>query len=84
MNIYGIDQQNSGKVAEFMASIKPDWWDFEGANRQLQDVSLLAKLVGWYMEEKHHRLHRHVLPWQTDHGLCGGVEKPQVKREGAF
>lgn len=51
MNIYGIDQQNSGKVAEFMASIKPDWWDFEGANRQLQDVSLLAKLVGWYMEE---------------------------------
>ncbi len=51
MNIYRMDQQNSGKVAQFMSLIKPDWWDFEGANGQLQDVSLLAKLVGWYMEE---------------------------------
>ena len=34
-----------------MSAIKPDWWDFEGANQQLQDVGLLAKLVGWYLEE---------------------------------
>lgn len=34
-----------------MSTIKPGWWDFEGASQQLQDVSLLARLTGWYMEE---------------------------------
>lgn len=51
LNINRITKQNIGAVAQFMAAIKPDWWDFEGAFGQLQDVGLLAKLVGWYMEE---------------------------------
>ena len=34
-----------------MSAIKPDWWDFDGASRQLQEVSLLANLIGWYMGE---------------------------------
>lgn len=49
MDIYKIDESNITAVAKFMSTIKPDWWDFEGASQQLQDVSLLAKLVGWYM-----------------------------------
>ncbi|MCI9678249.1 MAG: hypothetical protein HFF77_04625 [Oscillospiraceae bacterium] len=49
MSIYPIDESNAAAVARLMSSIKPDWWDFEGARRQLRDVSLLAKLIGWYL-----------------------------------
>lgn len=49
MDIYKIDKSNVDSVAGLMARIKPDWWDFEGARGQLEDVSLLAGLVGWYM-----------------------------------
>lgn len=51
MDICKIDKINVAAVAELMSALKPDWWDFEGASRQLQDVSLLAKLIGWYMGE---------------------------------
>lgn len=49
MNIYKINKSNVDSVAKLMSTIKPDWWDFEGASQQLQDVSMLANLVGWYM-----------------------------------
>lgn len=49
MEIYPIDRTNAAAVAKFMAEVKPDWWDFEGAERQLQDVTVLARLVGWYL-----------------------------------
>lgn len=51
MVIRRMEPSNVGAVAKLMSAIKPDWWDFEGANQQLQDVGLLAKLVGWYLEE---------------------------------
>lgn len=51
MVIRRMAPSNVGAVAKLMSAIKPDWWDFEGANQQLQDVGLLAKLVGWYLEE---------------------------------
>ena len=34
-----------------MSTIKPDWWDFQGASQQLRDEKLLARLVGWYLGE---------------------------------
>ena len=46
MDIHKIDESNIDAVAKLMSSIKPDWWDFEGASQQLQDISLLANLVG--------------------------------------
>lgn len=49
MDIHQINPSNAPTVARLMASIKPDWWDVEGANQQLQDVSALAKLIGWYL-----------------------------------
>lgn len=52
MNIYQITPSNAEAVARLMSEIKPDWWDFEGASQQLQDVSLLARLIGWYMGEE--------------------------------
>ncbi|MDE6956068.1 MAG: hypothetical protein K2P18_09975 [Oscillospiraceae bacterium] len=51
MGIYQINSSNAAAVAELMAAIKPDWWDFEGASQQLLEASALAKLVGWYMGE---------------------------------
>ena len=48
VEIYRITTSNVNSVAELMAAIKPDWWDFEGACQQLLDVSLLANLIGLY------------------------------------
>jgi len=42
MGIYTIDAENILTVSEFMASIKPEWWDIEGASQQL------SKGTGWY------------------------------------
>ncbi len=46
MTIKRIQSSNAGAVAELMSILKPEWLDFEGANQQLQDVQLLATLVG--------------------------------------
>lgn len=51
MRISQIDKSNVDVVAKLMSTIKPDWWDFAGANQQLQDVTLLARLIGWYMDD---------------------------------
>ena len=40
MEICKIGTSNVNSVAKLMADIKPDWWDFEGACQQLQDVSV--------------------------------------------
>ena len=42
MGIYKIDYDNISVVSKFMASIKPDWWDEEGAKKQLSGG------IGWY------------------------------------
>ena len=51
MNIYRIDEGNIPRVAKFMAGVKPDWWDFEGAVDQLGDIRNMAQNVGWCMGE---------------------------------
>lgn len=84
MGIYKIDRSNLDSAAKLMSAVKPDWWDFEGASRQLQDVTLLANLIGWYMgdnadpsgwilcaqSEIYYRFNRYVMPWQADSKLC--------------
>ena len=52
VGIYRINKSNACAVAKLMSAIKPDWWDFAGASQQLQDVSLLANLIGWYIGDK--------------------------------
>ena len=52
MEIYKINKSTVGAVAKLMSTIKSDWWDFEGASQQLQDVSSLANLVGWYIGDE--------------------------------
>lgn len=55
MNIYQITESSAAAVARFMSEIKPDWWDFAGAQAQLTDIGMLTKLVGWYMGEQKER-----------------------------
>ena len=42
MKIYKIDSENILIVSKFMANIKPEWWDIEGAMQQLSEG------IGWY------------------------------------
>lgn len=51
MNIYSIDARSAGSVARLMSTVKPDWWDYAGAEEQLQNEKLLARLAGWYLGE---------------------------------
>jgi hypothetical protein len=45
METYKIDENNIHIVSQFMAKIKPEWWDIEGAKSQLKSG------VGWYFGE---------------------------------
>lgn len=51
MNIYPLTESNIPRVASFMAAIKPDWWDYEGALGQLSDIRNTTYNVGWFMGE---------------------------------
>lgn len=42
MKIYKLNANNIPIVSEFMARIKPEWWDIEGAKNQLKSGT------GWY------------------------------------
>lgn len=49
VKIYEIKQSNVSCVAELMSKIKPEWWNFDDAMSQLQNVHMLAELHGWCM-----------------------------------
>lgn len=54
MTIHALTRSRVAEVATLMSTLKPEWWDFEGANQQLQDVHLLVKnaiLKGMILEE---------------------------------
>lgn len=57
MNIYELTETNIPCVAGFMAYIKPDWWDYEGALGQLSDIRNTTFNLGWFMgdDEQHPR-----------------------------
>ncbi|WDV48078.1 hypothetical protein PV797_10360 [Clostridiaceae bacterium M8S5] len=42
MEVYSINESNIDIVSNFMAEIKPEWWNFEGARNQLSSG------IGWY------------------------------------
>lgn len=50
MNIFELDNGNIQKVAVFMANIKPEFWDIEGAEEQLHSG------IGWFLEDNLGRL----------------------------
>lgn len=51
MSIFKLTPKYVPAVAELMSTIKPDWWDYDGAFGQLSDISESIKTVGWYLGE---------------------------------
>jgi len=51
MQIFKIEPSNVSAIANLMQTIKPDWWDYEGALGQLSDINESIKTVGWYLGE---------------------------------
>ena len=45
MNIKKIESESIEDIARFMADIKSEWWDYEGALKQLKSG------IGWYIED---------------------------------
>ena len=46
MKIFTINDKNIPAVAKLMESIKPEWWNYNGAYKQLSDV---RNNVGWFI-----------------------------------
>lgn len=46
MEIIKINSTNVADVAKFMSTMKPEWWDVEGAQKQLESG------IGWYGKDE--------------------------------
>ena len=44
MNVYELTPATIPSVAHLMCTIKPDWWDYEGAYEQLSNVDATIKI----------------------------------------
>ncbi len=51
MKVFEMKSDSIPKVARLMCTIKPDWWDYEGAFSQLSGVEDTIHTVGWYLGE---------------------------------
>lgn len=84
MRIFEFNKENIPKVAELMANIKPDWWDYQGALGQLSDIRNTAYNVGWFMGEDE----RHPKGWLlcTDYECysCLSIECLGYDEHGRF
>ena len=51
MEIFSLTAETVPAVARLMCTIKPDWWDYDGAVGQLSGTEAIVKTVGWYLGE---------------------------------
>ncbi len=87
MGIYKMNAGNIPQVAKLMWSIKPDWWDYDGAFGQLSGTQNTIETVGWYLGEdadhpKGWILCRELLGYRTlDLECCGYDDNGEFKLE---
>lgn len=77
MNIYKIGSENVLTVAKFMSDIKPEFWDIDGATRQLSNG------IGWYAglsenKPKGFLLCKAYIGYRTGEIECLGYEKDEI------
>lgn len=48
MNIYPLAPDAIAALATMMSTLKPEWWDYDGAYGQLSNIDESIKTVGWY------------------------------------
>ena len=46
MNVYNMTQESIPAVAELMCTMKPEWWDYEGAFSPVSYTHLLQEYRG--------------------------------------
>ena len=51
MKVFEMKSEAIPKIARLMCTIKPDWWDYEGAFSQLSGVEDTIHTIGWYLGE---------------------------------
>lgn len=51
MNVYELTSAAIPAVARLMSTIKPKWWDYNGAYSQLSNIDESIKTIGWYLGE---------------------------------
>ena len=51
MEIYRMNGDNIPAIATLMSTIKPEWWNFNGAVKQLSDISSAVFNIGWLIGE---------------------------------
>jgi hypothetical protein len=78
MEIYKIDENNISIVAGFMARIKPEWWDIEGAKNQLSTGN------GWFFADSEDHPKGWVLCKSLHLYKTGEIECLGYDNEGLF
>lgn len=84
MNVYTLTESNIPAVAQFMANIKPDWWDYEGAFSQLSDIRNTTHNVGWFLGDNEHRPRGWVLCADYECYSCLSIECLGYDEDGRF
>ena len=51
MQVFRLTESAIAPLAEMMSSLKPEWWDYDGAYGQLSNIDESIKTVGWYCGE---------------------------------
>lgn len=51
LKVFKMAPDSIPQIAHLMHSIKPDWWDYDGAFGQLSHIDETIKTVGWYLGE---------------------------------
>lgn len=79
MNVYELTESSICAVAHLMCTIKPDWWDYEGAHGQLSNIDETIQTVGWYLgtdadNPKGWVLCRELIAYRTIELECSGFD----------
>lgn len=84
MKIYDINEQTVSSVARLMSTIKPDWWDYEGAFAQLSDAETTAKPCGWFLGETARKPVGWIFCMESEGYSCLSIENLSYDDNGLF
>lgn len=81
MEIIALDKKNIPAIAKLMESIKPEWWNYNGALKQLSDV---RNNVGWLIGDNEQNPKGWLLCSDDDSARFLNLECLGFNENGAF
>lgn len=81
MKIFTLNDNNIPAVAKLMSSIKPEWWEYDGALKQLNDV---RNNIGWLLSDNEQNPKGWLLCSDDDYALFLNVECMGFDEGGSF